>query len=62
MNRLRSEVSLLDLVTIFCFAVTAICLIVSGTAANWSLDSIVAGTLFFPPFWVGCISWCISAR
>ena len=62
MNRLRTEISLLDLLTLSCFAITAIFLIVRATAAQWSVESIAACTIFFPPFWVGCASWCISSR
>jgi hypothetical protein len=62
MNRLRAEVSLLDLITLACFAITAIFLIVRGTAASWSVESIFACTVLFPPFWVGCVAWCISSR
>jgi hypothetical protein len=58
----RSKIGLLDLLTLSCFAITAIYLIVSATPANWSIESVAAGTVFFPPFWVGCISWCISSR
>jgi len=62
MNRLRAEFRPLDLLTLSCFAITAIYLIVRAPAAGWSVESIAACTLFFPPFWAGCISWCISSR